>query len=91
MKMKRTVLSLLIVVIGLVAGCTPVSDALTEEEAKALVIEEHSGDTGSVEIMSVDIEDNAYIVEWKNEENLEGGTDKVTSDGTVEMIEAYIE
>jgi hypothetical protein len=52
---------------------------------------EHTNSNGTPQIVSIHVKWNAYIVEWENKENQEWGTDKVTKDGEVKMIEASIE
>ena len=73
------------------AGCTQIEDEISKEEAQELVIEEHSGNIGDVEIVTIEIKNNKYIVEWENKENLEKGIDEVDKKGNVKMIEAEIE
>jgi hypothetical protein len=75
----------------LLIGCSNIEDSISEEDAKQLVIEEHSNNNGMPSIVSVELKSNAYYVKWENEENKESGTDKVTKNGEIEMIEAQIE
>ena len=75
----------------LVMGCSDISDHITEDQAKALVLEHHQRPIGTPEIISVEIKRNAYYVEWENKDNKEWGIDKVTKDGEIKMIEATIE
>ena len=42
-------------------------------------------------IVTIEIKNNKYIVEWENKENLEKGIDEVDKKGNVKMIEAEIE
>lgn len=92
--MKRRLL-LIFIVLAIadmtLVGCTQIEDEISKEEAQVLVIEEHSGSIGKVEIKSIEIKNNKYIVEWENEENLEKGTDQVDKNGNLEIIEAEIE
>jgi uncharacterized protein YcfL len=81
----------ILLVLFLAVGCSSISDSISEEEAKQLVIEEHTNSNGTPQIVSIHVKWNAYIVEWENKENQEWGTDKVTKDGEVKMIEASIE
>jgi hypothetical protein len=81
----------ILLVLFLAVGCSSISDSISEEEAKQLVIEEHTNSNGTTQIVSIYVKWNAYIVEWENRENKEWGTDKVTKDGEVKMIEASIE
>ncbi|WP_409292580.1 hypothetical protein [Peribacillus sp. SCS-37] len=55
-----------------------------------MVIEEHTGDIGKVEIVSVKTKFNEYIIKWKNTENCEEGTDYVKPDGEVKNGAASI-
>lgn len=75
----------------LLVGCTNISEVISEEEAKQLVIEKHMTNIGSPQIISIENNRNTYIVEWENKENKEWGIDKVTKDGEVKMVEATIE
>lgn len=92
--MKRKLLLILTsttISITSLVGCTQIEDEISKEEAQELVVEERSGNIGNVEIMSTEIKNNKYIVEWENEENLEKGIDEVDKNGNVKMIEAEIE
>ena len=75
----------------LLAACSQIEDQISKDEAEQLVIEERSGKIGMVEITSIEIKNNKYIIEWKNEENLEKGIDEVDKNGNVKMIDAQIE
>lgn len=89
---KRLFLPLiLIIAVILLAACTQIEDEISKEEAQELVIEEHSKNIGNVEITSIEIKDNKYIVEWENVENLERGIDEVDKKGNIKMIQAEIE
>ena len=90
---KGLLLTLTIVTITIIslAACTQIEDQISKEEAQQLVIEEHKKNIGNVEIKSIEIKNNKYIVEWENVENLERGIDKVDKKGNVKMIEAEIE
>lgn len=87
------VLLIVTIILGLflTAGCSSIGDSISEEEARRLVIEEHTNGNGTPKVVSIDIKWNTYVVEWENEENNEWGRDKVTRDGEVKMIEASIE
>ena len=74
-----------------VVGCSNIEDSISEEGAKQLVIQEHTNNNGTPAIVSIEVKNNAYYVKWENEENKESGTDKVTKDGEVKMVEAQIE
>jgi uncharacterized protein YcfL len=86
--MGRILLPVLLL-LSLLAGCSSIEESLSTEEAKQLVIEQHTKGRGTPEIVSIEVKNNAYIVEWENKDDLKGGTDKVTKDGTVIEIEAY--
>lgn len=90
---KKLILIFVITTISIMslAGCTQIEDEISKEEAQELVIEEHSGNIGDVEIVTIEIKNNKYIVEWENKENLEKGIDEVDKKGNVKMIEAEIE
>lgn len=87
--MKKILLPLLLL-FSLLVGCSNIEDSISKEEAKQLVVEQHTNLKGIPKIISIEVKNNAYIVEWENKENLEGGTDKVTKDGKVKRVEAYI-
>ena len=85
-------LFILFVIIGFaLVGCSNIEDSISEESAKQLVIQEHTNNNGTPSIVSIEVENNAYYVKWENKGNKESGTDKVTKDGKVKMIEAQIE
>lgn len=85
----KSILILLMVLV--LVGCMSISDSIAEEEAKQLVLEQHTRNIGTPEIIAIDIKRNAYYIEWENKENREWGIDKVTKNGEVKMIEATIE
>ena len=94
MKLNFNKIILILLTVFILAGCigcTSISDSISEEEAKQLVIENHTRDNGTVKIISIEIKRNTYIVEWENKGNAEWGIDKVTKDGDVKMVEATIE
>jgi hypothetical protein len=73
-------------------GCSNIKDSLSEEKAKQLVIEKHTNPPhGTPSILNIEVKYNSYYVDWENKENKESGTDKVTKNGEVIMIEARIE
>ncbi|HAQ08407.1 MAG TPA: hypothetical protein DCR24_13145 [Bacillus bacterium] len=75
----------------LASGCDNATPKITEEQAKSIVIEQHTNTIGEVEIKSVTHKNNEYIIEWENKENCENGIDSVNDqDGEVEMVEASI-
>jgi hypothetical protein len=75
----------------LLIGCSNIEDSITKEEAKQLVLKEHVVHIGTPTILSIEVKHNAYYVKWENKSNKESGTDKVTKDGKVKMIDAQIE
>lgn len=76
--MKRIVLALSLLLILVMSGCNKFSEPqITEEEAKSMVIKDHTKHIGKVEIISISHKGNEYIVKWKNKENCENGTDYV--------------
>ena len=70
----------------ILVGCTNIEDSISEEEAKQLVLNQHMEHIGTPSIVSIEIKDNAYFVQWVNTENKESGTDKVTKDGKVKIM-----
>ena len=92
-KLKSKLINYLFVslMLLLIIGCSNVKDSISEEEAKDLVIEEHTNNNGTPSIVSVELKNNAYYVKWENKSNKESGTDRVTKDGDVVMVEAQIE
>ena len=77
----------------LLVGCSNIRDFISEDDAKQLVIAEHTNNNGAnkFSIVQVEIKNNAYYVKWEIKKNKESGTDKVTKDGKVVMVEAQIE
>jgi hypothetical protein len=89
--MKKIVTILFVLLIFIVSSCSRAELKISEEQAKSSVIEHHTKNIGKVEIVLVDLKNNNYIVEWKNEGNCENGIDSVDGEnGTIEMIEASI-
>lgn len=91
MKLNLKKIILFFLVLFIFVGCTNISESVSEKEAKQLVIENHTKDIGTPEIISIEIKSNNYIVEWENKGNKEWGIDKVTKDGEVKMVERRIE
>lgn len=91
MKKRLLLIFTIITSVILLAACSQIEDQISKDEAEQLVIEERSGKIGMVEITSIEIKNNKYIIEWKNEENLEKGIDEVDKKGNVKMIDAQIE
>lgn len=75
----------------ILVGCTNIEDSITQGEAKQLVQKQHRNHIGTLSILSIEIKDNTYYVQWENKANKESGTDKVTKDGEVEMVKVQIE
>ena len=73
----------IVLMLFILVGCTNIEDSISEEEAKQLVLNQH---IGTPSIVSIEIKDNAYYVQWVNTENKESGTDKVTKDGKVKIM-----
>jgi uncharacterized protein YcfL len=84
MEMKKRVFMLTSL---LLIGCQGIESDLMEEQAKAIVMEHHSG---TVEIISVTKERNKYIVSWEKEDNCEWGKDTVNKKGEIEKEEPSI-
>lgn len=91
MKKRLLLIFTIITSVILLAACSQIENKISKDEAVKLVIEERSGKIGKVEITSIEIKNNKYIIEWKNEENLEKGIDEVDKNGNVKMIDAQIE
>lgn len=47
-------------------------------------------DNGKTEIISVELKNNKYYIEWEIKHNCERGKDSVNNKGEIEMIEASI-
>lgn len=81
---------MLVLLFFILSGCNSSNTKITEEQAKAIVIEHHTNQIGKVEIVSVTTKFNKYIIEWENKENCEEGTDTVNKKGEVTMVDASI-
>lgn len=76
--MKRIVIAFSLLLILVMSGCNNLSEPkISEEEAKSIVIKDHTKHIGKVEIISISHKGKEYIVKWKNKENCENGTDYV--------------
>lgn len=76
--MKRIFVAFSLMFSLVMTGCNNNSDPkISGEEAKSIVIQDHTKHIGKVEITSVSHEGNKYIVKWSNKENCENGTDHV--------------
>ncbi|MGG3913349.1 hypothetical protein [Rossellomorea vietnamensis] len=73
--MKRIVIACsLLFMIGCSNFSTP---KISEDEARSIVLKEHTKHIGKVKIISVSHKGNEYLVKWENKENCENGTDYV--------------
>ncbi|AZB42074.1 hypothetical protein CEF21_07100 [Bacillus sp. FJAT-42376] len=70
-------ISIWICILFLTAGCSSPKTGISEAEAKEIVLDQHSGSIGRVEIISVSLDSDTYKVKWKNTENCEKGTDYI--------------
>lgn len=60
------------------SGCSTFSKPnISEEQAKSIVLENHTKHIGKVEIKSVSHKGDKYVVKWENKENCEHGTDYI--------------
>ena len=85
--MKKIVL--VVFVSGMISlyGCT-IDELITEEEAKQMVLDHHQRRAGVVEIKSIFLKGDKYIVEWEIEP-IEKGIDSVHQEtGELKMIES---
>lgn len=49
----------------LLIGCSDIGDSISEEDARQLVIKEHTNNNGTPSIVSVELKNNAYYITWK--------------------------
>jgi uncharacterized membrane protein YkoI len=63
------------ILIFVVSGCLNPKPKISEDQARTIVIKQHSGNIGKVEIISVNHENGEYKIKWDNKENCESGTD----------------
>jgi hypothetical protein len=76
--MKRIVIECSLLFILLMNGCNNFSTPeISEDEAKSIVLKEHTSHIGKVEIISISHKGNEYLVKWEIKENCENGTDYV--------------
>jgi uncharacterized membrane protein YkoI len=85
--MKKLVAIAILIFVG---GCLHPKPKITEEQAKTIVIKQHSGNIGKVEIISINHENGEYKIKWTNKENCESGTDKIDESGEIKKSEATI-
>ena len=64
--------------------------AILEDEAKQMVLDSHYVHNEVTEILSVELKNNKYYIEWQIEGDCQRGIDSVNSDGEIEMVEAEI-
>lgn len=89
--MRKLVSAVFVSLIVLVSGCNHADLTVSEDQAKSRVIELRSGHIGNIEILSIKLKRNNYIVEWENERNCEHGVDSVDGkNGEIELISAEI-
>ena len=91
MKSKKVKYITTALILFSLVGCSKIGDSLSKDEAKKLVIKEHTKQVGTPTIVSIKVKDNAYYVKWENIANKESGTDKVTDDAEIKMVDAQIE
>ena len=89
--MKNSFYIFLFISLLFVVGCSNIEDSISQNEAKQLVLKQHNKNNGEPSVVSIEVKNNAYYIKWENKENKESGTDKVTKDGEVKMVEAQIE
>lgn len=88
--MKKILLISAILLNLVIGACDGTSKSnLSEEQATAIVIDSHAGNIGNVEIISVNLEENKYIVKWENKENCESGTEYIDAE-TGEVIKGEV-
>jgi uncharacterized membrane protein YkoI len=76
--MKRIVIACSLLFILIMTGCYNFSrPEISEDEAKSIVLKEHTKHIGKVKVISLIHKGNKYVVQWENEENCENGTDYV--------------
>lgn len=89
--MKNLVSAMFVSLIVIVSGCNHPELNVSEDQAKSSVIDLRTGNIGKVEILSIELKSNNYLVEWENKENCEHGVDSVDAEnGEIEMITAAI-
>jgi uncharacterized membrane protein YkoI len=87
--MKRIVTFVLLIFV--VSGCLNSKPNISEEQAKSIVLKQHSGNIGKVETISVDHDNDEYKIKWNNKENCESGIDYIDDEnGEIKKGEASI-
>lgn len=80
-----------ILLLLLVSGCDNSDVMISEEQAKSVVIEHHTGNIGEVKIIWTSHKNDQYTIRWVNEENCESGTTTVNdNNGEIETVEVSI-
>jgi protein involved in sex pheromone biosynthesis len=88
--MRKTIVIFVLLLIFVLSSCNSLESRITEEQAKSIVVKHHTKHIGEVEVISVTTKFNKYIIQWKNKENCEIGTDSVNKKGEIKMIEFSI-
>lgn len=91
MKLKYIKFLVTGLILLILVGCSNIEESISENQAKQLVLKQHKTNIGKPSIISIEAKNNAYYVKWENKENKESGTDKVSKDGEVKMVQAQIE
>lgn len=73
------------------SGCFNTEAKINEAQAVEIVLDEHEGPIGKVQLVSVEHTKGRYVVEWENEANCAFGKDFVDDQsGEIEMGEMTI-
>ncbi|EIT84470.1 hypothetical protein A374_15132 [Fictibacillus macauensis ZFHKF-1] len=76
--MKRTVLVFSLLLLMITSGCNNFSKPkISEDQARSIVLKEHTKHIGKVRIISVSHKGEKYSLKWENKEKCEHGTDYV--------------
>nr|WP_235753876.1 hypothetical protein [Psychrobacillus sp. INOP01] len=76
-------------------GCTDstvtnIQSVILEDEAKQMVLDNHYVHNEETEILSVELKNNKYYIEWQIEGDCQRGIDSINSDRVIEIIEVEI-
>lgn len=85
--MKKFSLVVFALFFVLLVGCSRIS----ENNAEQMIIEEYSNHLGETTILSTVEKDNEYFIEWENKNDKSNGTNKVSTNGELTIIEMEIE